>query len=71
MAEKSRVRDWARDLGLSDRGVARLFLVSPWTVISWRTTGRAHEPADWEQRAIAGLEKEILRLRALAKDRLG
>jgi hypothetical protein len=63
MARISKVRAWARDVGVSDRGLARLLGVSKWTVIAWRTPDRAGEPTDWRKRLIAGLEREIARLR--------
>jgi hypothetical protein len=38
--------------------------VSPWTVVAWRREDRgAHEPADWRERLIEGLEREARRLR--------
>jgi hypothetical protein len=62
----STIRTWAVDVGLTDRGVARLLGVSPHTVISWRKADRAaREPLDWRDRIIAGLEREIERLRCL------
>ena len=60
----SKVRTWARDVGLSDRGVGRLLGVSPWTVLSWRREDHgSREPADWRERLIEGLEREVRRLR--------
>ena len=45
-------------------GVARLLGVSPWTVVAWRREDRgSHEPADWRERLIEGLEREVRRLR--------
>jgi hypothetical protein len=63
----SKLRAWARDVGMSDHGIARLLGVSRWTVISWRRHDvDAREPADWRERLIGGLEKEIDRLRGLS-----
>jgi len=64
MAEVCKLHAWARDVGVSDRGMARLLGVSRWTVISWRTPDRTTEPTDWRERLIAGMEREIARLRA-------
>jgi hypothetical protein len=64
MAQISRVSAWAKDVGINDRGVARLLGVSKWTVIAWRTPHRVSEPVDWRERLIAGMEREIARLRA-------
>jgi hypothetical protein len=58
MPKVSKLRIWARDVGMSDRGVARLLDVSPWTVVSWR-----REPANWRERLIEGLEREAGQLR--------
>ena len=70
MAKTSRIHTWARDVGISDRGVARLLGVSRWTVIAWRAPNRAREPSDWRERLIEGMEQEIARLRAAgAQDR--
>ena len=64
MPKANKLRAWARDLGVSDRGVARLLDVSRWTVISWRRDEHgAGEPVDWRDRLIAGLEREIEKLR--------
>lgn len=64
MRSVSKVRIWAQDVGLSDRGVARLMGVSRWTVLSWRREdASAREPADWRRRLIKGLEREIELLR--------
>jgi hypothetical protein len=64
MKKSGELRVWARNMGLSDRGVARLLGVSRFTVASWRLEDRAaSEPADWRELVIAGLEKEIALLR--------
>ncbi|HMR32945.1 MAG TPA: hypothetical protein PKA13_11110 [Geminicoccaceae bacterium] len=64
MAKLSKLRLWARDVGVSDRGAARLLGVSRWTVVSWRRDDvEAREPADWREKLIEGLQREIDRLR--------
>src|SRR5438477_1878389 len=62
--KSNKLRAWARDIGLSDRGVARLLSVSRFTVASWRLADRAAcEPEDWREGGIAGPEREISLLR--------
>ena len=64
MAARSKLRAWARDLGLTDRAVARLMGKSKWTVASWHNPQRdVCEPTDWRELIIAGFELEIARLR--------
>ena len=64
MTKVSKLRVWARDVGISDRGIARLLNVSRWTVISWRRDDDgAREPLDWRDQVIEGLEREIAKLR--------
>ena len=63
MTKPSKLAAWSRDVGLSDRGVARLLGVSRWTVISWRRDDGAAEPSDWRERLIEGLECEVAKLR--------
>ncbi len=64
MPKVSKVRAWAREIGVSNRGVARLLGVSRWTVVAWRREDHgSHEPADWRERLIEGLEREVRRLR--------
>ena len=64
LARSSKLRVWATEVGVSDRGVARLLGVSRSTIVSWRDDQRtAHEPVNWRERLIAGLEQEIALLR--------
>lgn len=64
MTKISKLRLWARDVGVTDRGLARLMGKKRSTVISWRRDDHgAHEPADWRKRLIKGLEQEIAKLK--------
>lgn len=65
MPKANKVRSWAREVGVSARGVARLLDVSIWTVLAWRRDDvAACEPSDWRERVILGLEREVAQLRA-------
>ena len=65
MPKTTMLRSWAREVGVSATGLARLLDVSVWTVYSWRRDDvAACEPADWRARLILGLEREVAQLRA-------
>jgi len=53
---KTPLREWARQVGLSDRGVAQLMGVEPSTVVSWRRDELTVEaPPDWRAIMAASL----------------